>query len=49
MTIASEIGGIISLSILRTKVTDIVEEGWKEINQKTRNIIQNKVSIYLSI
>ena len=47
MTIASEIGGIISLSILRTKLTDIVEEGWNEMNQKTRNIIQTEVKKFI--
>ncbi|CAG2167347.1 unnamed protein product [Oppiella nova] len=42
MTIAAEIGGIISLSILKTKVSDIVEQGWDEVNQRTRNIIQEQ-------
>jgi len=42
LTIASEIGGIISLSILRTKVTDIIEQGWDEVNQRTRNVIQEQ-------
>ncbi|CAG2102171.1 unnamed protein product [Medioppia subpectinata] len=42
MTIAAEIGGIISLSILKTKVSDIVEQGWDEVNQRTRNVIQEQ-------
>lgn len=43
MTIAGEIGGIISLSILKTKVSDIVTQGWEEVNQRTRNVIQDQV------
>ncbi|XP_053208718.1 CD82 antigen-like [Panonychus citri] len=43
LTIAAEIGGIISLSILRAKVTEIVEEGWNEMNQRTRNLIQSQL------
>jgi hypothetical protein len=43
LTIAAEIGGIISLSILKTKVSDIVQQGWDEVNQKTRNLIQDQV------
>ncbi|RWS24759.1 Tetraspanin-15-like protein, partial [Leptotrombidium deliense] len=42
LTIAAEIGGIISLSILRAKVTDIVDQSWKELNQRTRNLIQQQ-------
>ncbi|XP_074593269.1 leukocyte surface antigen CD53-like [Brevipalpus obovatus] len=44
LLIASEIGGIISLSILRAKVDEIVEEGWNEMNVKTRNAIQTQLS-----
>jgi len=42
LTIAAEIGGIISLSILKTKVSDIVQQGWDEVNQRTRNLIQDQ-------
>jgi len=42
LTIAAEIGGIISLSILKTKVSDIVYQGWNEVNLRTRNIIQEQ-------
>ncbi|XP_054153706.1 leukocyte surface antigen CD53-like [Oppia nitens] len=43
LTIAAEIGGIISLSILKTKVSDIVEQGWDEVNQRTRNLVQEQL------
>lgn len=43
LTIAAEIGGIISLSILRVKVTDIVEESWIETNARTRNLVQSQL------
>ena len=49
MTIAAEIGGIISLSILKTKVSDIVTQGWDEVNQRTRNIIQDQVLIIVTL
>jgi len=42
LTIAAEIGGIISLSILRTKVSDIVQQGWSEVNQRSRNFVQEQ-------
>jgi len=44
LTIAAEIGGIISLSILRTKVSDIVQQGWSEVNQRSRNLIQEQLT-----
>jgi hypothetical protein len=40
LTIAAEIGGIITLSILKVQVSDIVEQGWMETNPKTRHLIQ---------
>jgi len=40
LTIAAEIGGIITLSILKVRVSDIVEQGWMETNGKTRHLIQ---------
>jgi len=42
LTIAAEIGGIISLSILKVGVSDIVEQSWTETNPKTRHIIQQQ-------
>lgn len=46
LTIAAEIGGIISLSILKVRVSDIVEQSWTETNPKTRHIIQQQVGLY---
>jgi len=42
LSIAAEIGGIISLSILRTKISDIFEQGWQEVNQKTKSLLQEQ-------
>ncbi|XP_076041582.1 uncharacterized protein LOC143025578 [Oratosquilla oratoria] len=39
-SIAFEIGGIIALNILDTKLDDILMHGWAEVNQGTRNIVQ---------
>ncbi|XP_066959650.1 tetraspanin-31-like [Macrobrachium rosenbergii] len=41
LVIASEIGGIIALNILQMRLDDILLNGWAEVNQGTRNIIQN--------
>jgi hypothetical protein len=43
LTIAAEIGGIIALSILKAKVTDIVEQSWLEMNLKSQHIIQEQL------
>lgn len=43
LTIGVEIGGIISLSILKTEVVDITARGWNETNQVTRNVIQEQL------
>lgn len=43
LTIAAEIGGIIALSILRTRVSDIITQGWNESNDRSRNIIQGQL------
>ncbi|XP_068208109.1 23 kDa integral membrane protein-like [Palaemon carinicauda] len=41
LVIASEIGGIIALNILQMRLDDILLNGWAEVNQGTRNIIQD--------
>lgn len=43
LTIAAEIGGIISLSILKVKVSDIVDHTWIETNPKSRHLLQEQV------
>lgn len=43
LTIAAEIGGIISLSILKVKVSDIVDHTWTETNPKSRHLLQEQV------
>lgn len=43
LTIAAEIGGIISLSILKVKVSDIVDHSWIETNPKSRHLLQEQV------
>ncbi|XP_076329692.1 uncharacterized protein LOC143235426 isoform X2 [Tachypleus tridentatus] len=40
--LASEVGGIIALNIMQTKMTDILSQAWSEVNQETRNILQEK-------
>nr|XP_027216824.1 tetraspanin-2A-like isoform X1 [Penaeus vannamei] len=42
LAIATEIGGLIALSILDTKLEMVLLNGWAEVNQGTRNIVQNK-------
>lgn len=44
LDVASEIGGIVALNILRMKMSDILESGWNEINQPARNLIQEHFS-----
>lgn len=48
LTIAAEIGGIISLSILKVKVSDIVDRTWMETNPKSRHLLQEQVSHWKS-
>lgn len=45
MFILMEIGGIIAVNIIDIDMEDIVERGWLELNQQTRNLIQSNVSI----
>ncbi|XP_042867462.1 tetraspanin-2A-like [Penaeus japonicus] len=42
LAIAAEVGGLIALSILDTKLEVVLLNGWAEVNQGTRNIVQNK-------
>lgn len=44
LVIASEVGGIIALNILQMRLDDILLNGWAEVNQGTRNIVQNTFS-----
>lgn len=41
LSVAAEIGGVISLNLLKLRLDDILLNGWAEVNQGTRNIIQN--------
>ncbi|XP_054712284.1 tetraspanin-9-like [Uloborus diversus] len=43
LTVAAEIGGIVAFNILNLKTTDILENGWKEVNEDAKNIIQNQL------
>ncbi|XP_059088997.1 CD82 antigen-like [Tigriopus californicus] len=44
VTILAEVGGIIALSVIRIRFGDIVQSGWDELNQGTRNIVQSKLN-----
>ncbi|KAG8196678.1 hypothetical protein JTE90_006587 [Oedothorax gibbosus] len=39
-TISAEVGGIVALNVLRMKMTDVLSTAWGEVNQMTKNIIQ---------
>jgi len=41
LSIAFEVGGILTLSILRIDLGDIIENGWGQVNQATRNAVQD--------
>ncbi|XP_015917774.1 tetraspanin-9 isoform X1 [Parasteatoda tepidariorum] len=43
LTVAAEIGGIVAFNILDLKMTDVFENGWKEVNENTKNIIQDQL------
>lgn len=43
LSMIAEIGGIISLNIVRMEFDDILQFGWQEVNQGTRNIIQQNL------
>ncbi|XP_076340964.1 tetraspanin-18-like isoform X5 [Tachypleus tridentatus] len=42
VSVATEVGGIVALNILKTKVADILSQMWSEVNQATRNVLQEK-------
>jgi len=41
--ILTEIGGIITLNIVQIQMEDVVEHGWLELNQGTRNLVQTNM------
>ncbi|KAK4309732.1 hypothetical protein Pmani_018661 [Petrolisthes manimaculis] len=41
LAVSAEIGGLLALNILQTRIDDILINGWAEVNQGTRNIVQN--------
>lgn len=43
VSMIAEIGGIISLNIVRLQFDDILQFGWQEVNQGTRNLIQKNL------
>jgi len=43
ISMLTEIGGIIALKIAQLEFTQILEEGWTQVNQGTRNIIQKNL------
>ncbi|KAH7977007.1 hypothetical protein HPB52_022817 [Rhipicephalus sanguineus] len=45
--VAAEIGGIVALSILKIKMVDILKSGWIEVNEPTKNFIQDRAAIDL--
>jgi len=44
LSLLIEVGGIITLNILGQSFGDILEMGWHEVNQGTRNIVQESLS-----
>jgi len=44
LAIVAEIGGIIALNILGLEFEDILLSGWGELNQGTRNIVQDNLN-----
>ncbi|XP_042899239.1 tetraspanin-18B [Parasteatoda tepidariorum] len=40
LTISAEVGGIVALNVLRTKMTDVLSTAWNEVNQMTKNVVQ---------
>jgi len=43
VSMIAEIGGIISLNIVRLEFDDVLKSGWQEVNQGTRNLIQKNL------
>lgn len=44
LSLLAEVGGIIALSVLGQNLETVLRHGWGEVNQGTRNIIQNALS-----
>ncbi|XP_018007849.1 CD82 antigen-like [Hyalella azteca] len=44
VAILVEVAGIVALNILGTKMEDILVNGWAEVNQGTRNIVQGTLN-----
>ncbi|KAG8185200.1 hypothetical protein JTE90_025872 [Oedothorax gibbosus] len=44
LTVAAEVGGIVAFNILNLKMTDVLENGWKEVNENTKNIVQDQLN-----
>ncbi|GFR11648.1 tetraspanin, partial [Trichonephila clavata] len=40
ITISAEVGGIVALNVLRMKMTDVLSTAWGEVNQMTKNVVQ---------
>ncbi|XP_042230137.1 CD82 antigen-like [Homarus americanus] len=40
LAVAGEIGGIVALNLLQLRLDDVLINGWAEVNQGTRNIVQ---------
>uniref|UniRef100_T1JM01 Tetraspanin n=1 Tax=Strigamia maritima TaxID=126957 RepID=T1JM01_STRMM len=43
LCIASQIGGILTLVILRIEMEDVIQFGWTEVNPASRNLIQENL------
>jgi len=44
LSLLAELGGIITLNILSISFDDILENGWMEVNEGTRNLVQTHLS-----
>jgi len=44
VTITSAVGGVLTLQISRTEMEDVLRYVWMEVNQGTRNLIQNSLN-----
>ncbi|KFM73321.1 Tetraspanin-15, partial [Stegodyphus mimosarum] len=40
LTISAEVGGIVALNVLRMKMADVLSTAWGEVNQVTKNVVQ---------
>ncbi|KAL7631582.1 UNVERIFIED_CONTAM: hypothetical protein RMT77_018114 [Armadillidium vulgare] len=44
IAIIAQIGGIIALNVLGVEIDQMLENGWKEVNQATRSLVQIKMN-----